>query len=87
MRSWSKWVIFSRRTKSSSSVGPRAPLVSEFWLSEIAVPWLVVSVLSAEVVVWWSSPPLAAAWFLVRFDVFGLFHETIPSPDDRRRNR
>ena len=23
MRSWSKWVIFSRRMKSSSSVGPR----------------------------------------------------------------
>ena len=33
MRSWSKWVIFSRRMKSSSSVGPRRPAFSEFWLS------------------------------------------------------
>ena len=30
MRSWSKWVIFSRRMKSSSSVGPRSPALSEF---------------------------------------------------------
>ena len=29
MRSWSKWVIFSRRMKSSSSVGPRRPAFSE----------------------------------------------------------
>ena len=35
MRSWSKWVIFSRRMKSSSSVGPRRPALSEFWLSAI----------------------------------------------------
>ena len=42
MRSWSKWVIFSRRMKSSSRVGPRAPLLSEFWLSAIGAPWLVV---------------------------------------------
>jgi hypothetical protein len=33
MRSWSKWKIFSRRTKSSSSVGPRSPMRSEFWSS------------------------------------------------------
>ena len=25
MRSWSKWKIFSRKWKSSSSAGPRAP--------------------------------------------------------------
>ena len=42
MRSWSKWKIFSRRTKSSSSVGPRVPRRRLFWLSEIRVPWLVV---------------------------------------------
>ena len=29
MRSWSKWVIFSRRMKSSSSVGPRSPALSD----------------------------------------------------------
>ena len=33
MRSWSKWVIFSRRMKSSRRVGPRRPAFSEFWLS------------------------------------------------------
>jgi hypothetical protein len=38
--------------KSSSSAGPRAPLFNEFWLSAIAVPWLVVSVWSADVAVW-----------------------------------
>jgi hypothetical protein len=32
----------SRSTKSSSSVGPRDPLFSEFWLSETGTPWLVV---------------------------------------------
>src|SRR5687768_5265473 len=29
--------------KSSSSVGPRSPALSEFWLSAIGTPWLVVS--------------------------------------------
>src|SRR4051794_32601804 len=43
MRSWSKWVIFSRRTKSSRSVGPRAPTFSDCWLSLMRPPWLVVS--------------------------------------------
>ena len=43
MRSWSKCVIFSRRMKSSSSVGPRRPAFSEFWLSATGTPWLVVS--------------------------------------------
>jgi len=42
MRSWSKWKIFSRRTKSSSSVGPRSPARSEFWLSEMRWPKLSV---------------------------------------------
>jgi hypothetical protein len=31
-------VIFSRRMKSSSSVGPRSPSFSEFWLSETGTP-------------------------------------------------
>ena len=44
MRSWSKWVIFSRRMKSSSSVGPRGVARSEFWLSATGMPWLVVEV-------------------------------------------
>jgi len=43
MRSWSKWVIFSRKMKSSSAVGPRRPIFSEFWLSATFTPWLVVS--------------------------------------------
>src|ERR1044072_8225373 len=42
MRSWSKWVIFSRRMKSSSSAGPRSPALSEFWLSAIGCPKFVV---------------------------------------------
>ena len=56
MRSWSKWVIFSRRMKSSSRVGPRGLARSEFWLSEIGRPWLVVNALS--VACWCHSPPL-----------------------------
>jgi hypothetical protein len=43
MRSWSKWVIFSRRMKSSSRDGPRRPAISEFWLSATGTPWWVVS--------------------------------------------
>src|SRR5690606_24475774 len=43
MRSWSKWVIFSRRMKSLSSAGPRTPALSEDWLSAMSTPWLVVS--------------------------------------------
>src|SRR5690349_20435457 len=42
MRSWSKWVIFSRRMKSSRSDGPRAPAFSEFWSSLMRRPWSVV---------------------------------------------
>jgi hypothetical protein len=38
MRSWSKCVIFSRRTKSSSRVGPRSPALSEAWLLLIGTP-------------------------------------------------
>src|SRR4030095_7558842 len=33
--------------KSSRSDGPRTPALSEFWLSLIRVPWLVVSISSA----------------------------------------
>ncbi len=43
MRSWSKWVIFSRRMKSSMSDGPRAPARKEFWSSAMGTPWSVVS--------------------------------------------
>src|SRR5689334_19901743 len=43
MRSWSKWVSFSRSRKSCSSVGPRRPAFSELWLSGSTTPWLVVS--------------------------------------------
>ncbi|MCY1520454.1 hypothetical protein D9M68_552310 [compost metagenome] len=42
MRSWSKWVIFSRRTKSFSKAGPRKPALSECWLSLTRTPWFVV---------------------------------------------
>src|SRR3954464_10472103 len=42
MRSWSKWVIFSRKWKSSSSVGPRSPALSEWSVSGRRSPWLVV---------------------------------------------
>ena len=33
MRSWSKWKIFSRKWKSSSSAGPRSPCRRVFWSS------------------------------------------------------
>ena len=59
MRSWSKWVIFSRRMKSSSSVGPRRPAFSEFWLSAIGTPWLVVSTWPPESTRTRSSGPIA----------------------------
>ncbi len=42
MRSWSKCVIFSLRTKSSRRAGPRSPTLSELWLSAIGWPKLVV---------------------------------------------
>ncbi len=48
MRSWSKWLIFSRSTKSSSTVGPRSPALSEFWLSATSTPWLVVNACPVE---------------------------------------
>ncbi len=57
MRSWSKWVIFSRRMKSSSSAGPRSPALSEFWLSAMATPWLVVSIWPAASTRTLSSEP------------------------------
>jgi hypothetical protein len=67
MRSWSKWKIFSRRMKSSSSVGPRVPSRRLFWLSEIRVPWLVVRYALASVLpagtCWCVSPPPARGLF------------------------
>ena len=42
MRSWSKRVIFSRRWKSSSSVGPRGPALSESSVCGTRTPWSVV---------------------------------------------
>ena len=60
MRSWSKCVIFSRRMKSSSSVGPRSPAFSEFWLSAMATPWLVVSTWPPPSARTRSSEPIVA---------------------------
>src|SRR6187402_2143617 len=60
MRSWSKWVSFSRSRKSCSRVGPRKPAFSELWLSGSTTPWLVVS--------WFSGPCVKASscfWRLV----------------------
>jgi hypothetical protein len=48
MRSWSKCVIFSRRMKSSSSVGPRSPAFSECWLSATGTPWFVLRARAVE---------------------------------------
>ena len=62
MRSWSKWVIFSRRMKSSSSVGPRRPAFSEFWLSATGTPWLVVSARPVESTRTRSSGPTVGFW-------------------------
>ena len=42
MRSWSKCVIFSRRWKSCSRVGPRAPALSEWSVSRSRAPGDVV---------------------------------------------
>jgi hypothetical protein len=42
IRSWSKWVIFSRRWKSSSSDGPRGPAFNEWSVSESRRPCAVV---------------------------------------------
>src|SRR6185436_19295873 len=58
MRSWSKCVIFSRRMKSSSSVGPRRPALSELWLSPTGTPWLVVSSRAVESARTRSSGPI-----------------------------
>ena len=42
IRSWSKWVIFSRRWKSSISDGPRGPAFREWSVSGSRTPWAVV---------------------------------------------
>ena len=42
IRSWSKWVIFSRKWKSSSRVGPREPALSEWSVSGSRRPSAVV---------------------------------------------
>ncbi len=62
MRSWSKWVIFSRRMKSSIRVGPRRPALSEFWLSATATPMLVVSIWPLESTRARSSDSLPGLW-------------------------
>ena len=62
IRSWSKWVIFSRRMKSSSSVGPRSPALSECWLSATGTPWLVVSARAVESTRTRSSGPTSGLW-------------------------
>ena len=51
-------MIFSRRMKSSSSVGPRGVDVSEFWLSAIGIPCAVVRTGCLPPAYCWSSPPL-----------------------------
>src|SRR5688572_24432256 len=48
--------------KSSSSVGPRRPALSEFWLSAIATPWFVVSSRSVESTRTRSSGPTVGFW-------------------------
>ena len=42
IRSWSKCIIFSRKWKSSSKVGPLSPTVSEFSSSLTFIPLFVV---------------------------------------------
>src|SRR3569623_3630154 len=37
------WGIFSRKMNSSSRGGLRSPAFSDFWLSLMRTPWLVVS--------------------------------------------
>jgi len=44
--------------KSSSSVGPRRPAFSEFWLSATSTPWLVVSARAPESTRAASSEPV-----------------------------
>ena len=46
--------------KSSSSVGPRSPALSEFWLSAIGTPWFVVSTRSPESTRTRSSEPIVS---------------------------
>ena len=58
IRSWSKCVIFSRRMKSCSSVGPRSPALSELWLSATGTPWFVVSAWPVESTRTRSSEPI-----------------------------
>src|SRR4030095_1918104 len=48
--------------KSSSSVGPRRPAFSEFWLSAMGTPWLVVSTRSVESTRTRSSGPTVGFW-------------------------
>ncbi|MCY1369655.1 hypothetical protein D9M69_567070 [compost metagenome] len=61
--------------KSSSSTGPRTPYFSEFWLSAMGTPWLVVSICPEESTRTRSSdsmvqftpsvatPPVFSEWF------------------------
>src|SRR6188768_4580645 len=48
--------------KSSSSVGPRSPAFSEFWLSATGTPWLVVSTRPVESTRTRSSGPTVGFW-------------------------
>src|SRR5579859_5715366 len=47
MRSRLKWASFSKRWKSSKTMGPRSPAVSEFWLSGTGTPFAVVRIFFA----------------------------------------
>src|SRR5690606_3664043 len=43
IRSWSKWVIFSRRMKSLSCAGPMTHALREDWWTAISSSWYVAS--------------------------------------------
>ena len=57
MRSWSKWKIFSRKWKSSSSDGPRSAALRVFWSSATGMPCWVVRRGRSPPATWWVSPP------------------------------
>src|SRR6266436_2745850 len=50
MRSRLKCAIFSKSRKSSNTIGPRGPTVSEFWLSPTGRPASVVIFLLSSVI-------------------------------------
>src|SRR4029453_5022202 len=62
MRLWSKCVIFSRKWKSSISVGPRSPALSESSVCGMRTPWLVARTSSSgRAWNWWSCGSFSSA--------------------------